>query len=160
MASTQALAVFLQNWPVCAECMFPQRVSSTGPVRCVCESMRDLTQASRTMRSRLLATMGAAGAPTVSEAASDSDVSSDAGCFDEERIEYVHHQICEWCSPFQSDSCMGTRMCREMAGFAHGLACQRMSYVCRGMPKSNPRDYPLRERIVALALSQASCAAT
>jgi len=75
--------------------------------------------------------------------------------FDQGRIEREHFRICEFCSPFNRDACNGTRECPEMAGYNDLLACQRMVYVCRNMPVSNPCDCPLQARIVALAILRA-----
>jgi len=83
----------------------------------------------------------------------DSDGHSDSPpSFDEDQIVRDHFQICEECSPFSPTSCNGSRMCHDMAIYHHALTCQRMVYVRKDMPRSKPRDCPLQERIVALAV--------
>ena len=183
MATKQALSVFLQNQSTCADCQFwrqfrcPDRWFHENTGVCPdCDSARDLkeehdsdcparddrilTQACRGLRNTFRSTTS--NEPPESAAASshgDFDVHSESSfdhsesSFDQDGIERAHDRICEWCSPFHSNSCNGTtRECREMAGFRHGVACQRMVYICRNMPVSNPRDCPLNARIVALAL--------
>ena len=83
---------------------------------------------------------------------SSIDVDAARRAFDEDRIEREHFQICEWCSPFQSNACNRTRACPAKAGFEHALECQRMVYVCKDMPVSTPRDCLLKARIVAIAI--------
>ena len=182
MATIQALSVFLQNQSACAECRFwgqhrcPDRWLHANTGVCgACESVwemrgehdgecparddRIMTQACSVLRNTFRSA-------TSNEQPPESDVASSHDDFDihscssiddwaarEERIEREHYRICEWCSPFHHNSCNGTtRECREMAGFRHGVACQRMVYICRNMPVSNPRDCPINARIVALAL--------
>ncbi len=72
--------------------------------------------------------------------------------FDEERIECDHYKICEWCSPFHINSCNGTRMCRELAGYCEAQTGARLTYVCKRMPRQRPRDLSLQQRIVSLVL--------
>ena len=189
MATIQALSVFLQNQPACAEC------ASLGRYRCPnrwlhqatgvcgdCETIwecrsehapecparddRIMTQACSVLRN-VFRSKTSIEQPPESEAASDDDfdihscstidVDAPRRAFDEDRIAREHSRICGWCSPFHLNSCNGTRTCREMAGYNHTLACQRMVYVRKDMPASNPRDCPLNARILALALLRAAC---
>ena len=172
MATKQALSVYLQNQSTCADCQFwrqyrcPDRWFHRNAGVCQgCESALELKMEhdsecpkrdDRMLAQACTVLRGAtSNEPPESAAASshdDSDVHSESS-FDEDRIEREHSKVCEWCSPFSSNSCNGaTRECREKARFSHGVACQRMVYLCRNMPVSNPRDCPLNARIVALAI--------
>jgi len=182
MATKQALSVFLQNQSTCAHCQYwgqfrcPDRWLHENTGVCSdCDSARDLkeehdsdcparddrmlAQACNMLRGATSNNMlrgATSNEPPESAAASshggDSDVHSESS-FDQDGIERAHDRICEWCLPFGAYSCNGTtRECREMARFRHGVACQRMVYLCRNMPVSNPRDCPINARIVALAL--------
>ena len=173
MATKQALSVFLQNQSTCAHCQYwgqfrcPDRWLHENTGVCSdCDSARDLKEEHDSdcpaRDDRMLAQAcnmlrgATSNEPPESAAASshggDSDVHSESS-FDQDGIERAHDRICEWCLPFGAYSCNGTtRECREMARFRHGVACQRMVYLCRNMPVSNPRDCPLNARIVALAL--------
>jgi len=182
MTTMQALSVFLQNQSTCADCLFwrqfrcPDRWFHENTGVCPdCDSARDLkeehdsdcparddrilAQACSVLRNTFRSATSNEQPPESDAASSHDDFdihscsSNDDDAAREERIEREHYRICEWCSPFQTGACNGTtRECREMAGFRHGVACQRMVYICRNMPVSNPRDCPLNARIVALAL--------
>jgi len=164
MATKQALSVYLQNQSTCADCLFwrqyrcPDRWFHRNTGVCQgCESALECPKRDDRMLAQACTVLRGATSnePPESAAASshdDSDVHSESS-FDEDRIEREHSKVCEWCSPFSSNSCNGaTRECREKARFSHGVACQRMVYLCRNMPVSNPRDCPLNARIVALAI--------
>ena len=183
MATIQALSVFLQNQSACAECAFwgqhrcPDRWLHANTGVCgACESVwemrgehdgecparddRIMTQACSVLRNIFRSKTSIEQPPeSEAEAASSDDDFDIRSCssFDEERIVREHSRICEWCSPFHMNSCNGTRTCREMAGYNHTLACQRMTYVRKDMPASNPRDCPLNARILALALLRGGC---
>jgi len=180
MATTQALAVFVQNEPACTECRFwrnyvcpdswfhentgichgcdaARDISAEHDMECPMRDNRMLAQASSMLRGTLRGVMIGDAPPIESEYASsfedDSDGHSDSPpSFDEDQIVRDHFQICEECSPFSPTSCNGSRMCRDMALYNHALTCQRMVYVRKDMPRSKPRDCPLQERIVALAV--------
>jgi len=191
MATAQALTVFIQNQPACADCCFWRQCRCPDPwfhentgvcstcgsvlemreehdAECPARDIRMLAQASSMLRDTLrrtqpwhsgsgeaspLLALGDAPPSEADPASSDGDTDVS---FDEEQIMREHFRTCEFCSPFQKTKCNGTRECREMAGHSHALSCQRMTYICKDMPKSNPRDCPLQERIVALAVRRAS----
>jgi len=182
MATVQALSVFLQNQSACAECAslgrhrcpdrwFHENTGVCGSceavweyqgehnTECLARDDRILAQACSALRSTFRSKTSieepeSAAAPSHggdfhgdSESSFESELS-----FDQGRIEHEHFQICEWCSPFHRGACDGTRECLYMASFTDTLACLRMTYVCRNMPVSNPRDCPLQARILALAI--------
>ena len=80
---------------------------------------------------------------------SESFDEPDEESFDEEGIAIAHHDICEWCSPFQSNCCSGLRMCHMMAGYYNAQSCGRATYLCKDM--HIPAAMSLQNRIIALA---------
>ena len=152
------------NTGVCHGCDAARDIREEHDAECPARDIRMLAQASIALRGTLRGVMGVGDAPpSEADPASlygDSDIHSDYASsygdgdasFDEEQIMRDHFRICEFCSPFHSTACNGTRTCREMAVHNHALTCQRMTYVCKDMPQSNPRDCPLQARIVALVV--------
>jgi len=149
------------NTGVCGACESVWEMRGEHDGECPARDDRIMTQACSVLRNIFRSKTSIE--PPESEAASSDDdfdmhscstidVDAPRRAFDEDRIAREHSRICEWCSPFHMNSCNGTRTCREMAGYNHTLACQRMTYVCRNMPASNPRACPLQARIVALAI--------
>jgi len=157
-----------ENTGICSMCDSVLEMTDEHDTECPARDIRMLAQACSMLRGTLRGVMGVVDAPpSEADPASsdgDSDIHSDYASsygdadasFEEEQIMRDHFRICEFCSPFHSTACNGTRTCREMAGHNHALSCQRMTYVCKDMPRSNPRDCPLQERIIALAVRRAS----
>jgi len=151
---------FHQATGVCGACESVWEMRGEHDGECPARDDRILAQACSVLRNTFRS--ATSNEPPESEAASSDDDFDMHSCssidvdprreFDEDRIAREHSRICEWCSPFHMNSCNGTRTCREMATYNHALACQRMVYVCKDMPASNPRDCPLNSRILALAI--------
>ena len=145
---------------ICSGCEAIQDIRGEHASECSARDQRILAQANATLRNVLRAIVVPYPAQRV-EMDSDPEVEDrelgyrsddDTDSFDEEQITRDHFRICEFCSPFWKTACKGTRTCHEMAGYNHALSCQRMTYICKDMPQSNPRDCPLQERIVALVV--------